>query len=129
MQGSTASYLHGQNEYLIKFLAWNKPLLESNFDISVPMRATRAGGWGRGLPCPFLKIKKKCPDFRKKGPDCVHPYVKFILRVSKRSKFKIFSSGAFFSAGLLDEMFIGVPKSHETSLAPKNFWLRAWSPY
>ena len=76
------------------------------------MRATRAcgeEGGGGGLPCPFLKIKKKCPDFRKKGPDCVHPYVKFILRVSKRKNFKMFPSGAFFSAGLFDEMFIGVP--------------------
>ena len=93
------------------------------------MRATRAGGGGGGLPCPFLKIKKKCSDFRRKGSDCVHPYFKFILRVSKRKKFKIFPSGAFFSAGLFDEMFIGVPKSHETFLALKTFWLRAWSPY
>ena len=42
-----------------------------------------------GLPFPFLKINKKCPEFRKKGPDCVHPYVKFtiqniVLRVFKR---------------------------------------------
>ena len=27
---------------------------------------------GGSLPCPFLKIKKNCPD-------CVHPYVKFTL--------------------------------------------------
>ena len=36
-------------------------------------------GRGGGLPYPFLKIKKKCPDFRKKGHDCVHPYVNFTL--------------------------------------------------
>ena len=28
-------------------------------------RATR--GSGGGLPCPFLKIEKKCPDFEKKA--------------------------------------------------------------
>ena len=31
------------------------------------------GEGGEGLSCPFLKIKKKCPDFAKKGPDYVHP--------------------------------------------------------
>ena len=33
-------------------------------------RATSGGG---GLPCLFLKIKKKCPNFGKNVPDCVHP--------------------------------------------------------
>ena len=92
----------------------------------------RATKGGRGdLPCPFLKIKKKCSDFRKKGPDCVLPYVKFsiqnvVLRVSKRKRFKIFPCGAFFS-GIFYEMFIGEPKFHETSPALKNFLLRAWT--
>ena len=39
------------------------------------------GGWGRGMegggggrpPLPFFKNKKKCLDFEKKCPDCVHP--------------------------------------------------------
>ena len=76
-------------------------------------RATRSGRGGGALPCPFLKIKKNCPDFRKKDPDCVHPYVKFaiynvVLRVSSRRDFKIFPCGNFFS-GIFDEIFIGVP--------------------
>ena len=71
------------------------------------------GGEGGGLPCPFLKIKKKCLDFRKKGSDCVRPYVKFaiqniVLRVSKRKYFKIFPCRAFISE-IFDEMFIEVP--------------------
>ena len=37
---------------------------------------TRKGGRvaedGGNLPCLFLKIKKKRPDFGKKDPDCVH---------------------------------------------------------
>ena len=46
------------------------------------------GGRG-GLPCPFLKIEKKCPDFGKKWPDYVLPWVKFsiqnvVLRVSEK---------------------------------------------
>ena len=51
----------------------------------------RGEGWGGrgGLPCPFLKIEKKCPDFGKKWPDYVLPWVKFsiqnvVLRVSEK---------------------------------------------
>ena len=90
------------------------------------------GGWrGGGLPCPFLKIKKNCPDFRKKDPDCVHPFVKFaiynvILRVSSRRDFKLFPCGNFFS-GIFDEIFIGVPLSRKVP-SLKYFWLRAWGP-
>ena len=54
-----------------------------NFTLSLIRTMSITGvqlGWqGGGLPCPVLKIKKKCPDFRKKGPDCVHPYVKFTI--------------------------------------------------
>ena len=41
---------------------------------SVTFTGTHLGGEGRP-PLPFLEIKKKCPDFGKKGPDCVHPWV------------------------------------------------------
>ena len=34
-------------------------------------RVTR-GGKGGGLPCPFSKIGKKCPNFEKKCRDCGH---------------------------------------------------------
>ena len=61
----------------------------------------------------FLKSKKMCPDFRKKRPNCVHPYAKFtiqhvVLRISKIKNFKIFPCGAIFS-GIFDNTFIGVP--------------------
>ena len=70
------------------------------------------GGGGRP-PLSFFEDQKKCLDFRKKGSDCVHPYVKFaiqniVLRVSKRKYFKIFPCRAFIS-GVFDEMFIEVP--------------------
>ena len=57
--------------------------------------------------------QRKCPDFRKKGPDCARPYVKFtiqnvVLRESKRKNFEVFPCGAFFT-GIFDKMFIGVP--------------------
>ena len=65
-------------------------------------RATR-GGWrrGGGLHCSFLKIEKKCPDFGKKGPYCVHPWVEYaiqniVLRVSRRKSSKMFPWGVFF---------------------------------
>ena len=47
------------------------------------------------LPCLFLKIEKKNPDFGGKDPDCVHLQVKFaiqnvVLRVSRRKSSKYF---------------------------------------
>ena len=48
--------------------------------------AQLAGGKGGGLPSPFLKIEKKCPDFAKKCPDfekvcpvCVQLWVKILI--------------------------------------------------
>ena len=34
--------------------------------------AQLAGGEGKGLPCPILKIGKKCPDFGKNFWKTVH---------------------------------------------------------
>ena len=31
-----------------------------------------------GFPCPFLKIGKKGPDFRKECPECVAIWIKFL---------------------------------------------------
>ena len=61
----------------------------------------------------LFENKKKCPDFRQKGPDCARAYVKFtiqnvVLRESKRKNFEIFPCGAFFT-GIFDKMFIVVP--------------------
>ena len=58
-------------------------------------------GEGRRPPLLFFEIWKKCPDFGKKGPDCVNLWVKFsiqniVLRVSARKNSKMFPSGAFF---------------------------------
>ena len=59
----------------------------------------REGG-GRP-PLPFFEYQKKCPDFAKKGPDCVHSYIIFtiqnvVLRVSRRKISEIFAAGLFF---------------------------------
>ena len=48
----------------------------------------------------FFKNRKKCHDFRKKGPDCVHHWVKFsiqnvVLRVGEQTP-KCFPVGLFF---------------------------------
>ena len=54
-------------------------------------------------PMPLLNIKKKCPDFWKKGSVCVHLWVKFsiqnaVLRVSRRKDSKMFPcNGSKFS--------------------------------
>ena len=75
---------------------------------------------GGGLPCPFLKFKKKGPDNGKKGPNCVHPWVessiqKVVLRVSRRKSSKSFLCGAFFSC-VFDEKFIKSPNSSNLPL-------------
>ena len=36
------------------------------------------GGRGGGLPCPFLKKEKKCPDFEKMCPVCVYVWVEIL---------------------------------------------------
>ena len=68
--------------------------------IIIVRRATR-GGRGEASPAVFQKSKKRCPDFRRKGLHCVHPYVKFtiqnvVLRVSKRKTSQFFLTGPFF---------------------------------
>ena len=51
---------------------------ESRIDIC--RRATRGGGRGRH-PLSFFKNKKKCPDFRKKDPDCVHLMLNLLFKI------------------------------------------------
>ena len=41
-------------------------------------RVTREGRGG-GLPCPFWKTGKKCPNLVKKCPDCGHLWVQFLI--------------------------------------------------
>ena len=56
---------------------------------------------GERPPLPFFENQKKCPDFGKKCPSCVHLLVKFaiqnvVLRVSKRKKLEFFSLWRLF---------------------------------
>ena len=67
------------------------------------LELTRGGGVGEGgLPCPFSKIGKKCPNLWKKCPDCGHLWVNFsfkthFLRVSRQKNKRFFPCGAFLS--------------------------------
>ena len=64
----------------------------------------------------LFEIKKKCLDFGKKGPDCVHLWLKFsiqniVSKVSRRKTSKMFPYGTSFSC-VFDKIFIKVPQSH-----------------
>ena len=77
----------------------------------------------------LMKIEKKCPDFRKKYPDCVHLWVKCliwkaILRVSRRKNSEIFPCWAFLWC-VVDKMFIEVPNSKKPRL-PRQMHGCAW---
>ena len=97
-----------------------------------------AGGrGGPRLPCPFLKMEEKYPDFAKKvpwydvGKKCpvlVRLWFKFsfknaVLRMSSRKNTKISPAGDFFCMPYIT--FIEVPIFQEISPALKNSWLRA----
>ena len=84
-------------------------------------RATR--GQGGGLPCPFLKIEKKCPDIGKKSPNFVYTWVEssiqnIVLRVSRGRSSKILPCGAFFL--FFRRKVCQSAKLHKTSLALNN---------
>ena len=84
-----------------------------------------------GSPALFWKSKKVL-RFWKKGPNCVHPWIKsslqnVVLRVSSRKrKLQSFSLRAFLCC-VVDKMFIEVPYFHKNFPALKNLWLRACS--
>ena len=64
----------------------------------IQRHTTRARG--ETSPAP-LENQQKCPDFIKKGPDCVHLWVNssmqnVVLRVFKRKISELFPYGAFF---------------------------------
>ena len=68
--------------------------------LSNPGAQLGGGGVGRH-PLPFFENRKHWSDFGKKGPDCVHLWVKFsiqnvVLKVSRRKKSQIFPCGSFF---------------------------------
>ena len=74
-----------------------------------------------GLPCHFFENRKKNPGFGKKGPHCLHVWVKFsiqnvVLRVSRRKNAKkCYPAGPFFSC-VFDEIFINCSNSTEPFL-------------
>ena len=60
------------------------------------IRRTTTGGGGRP-PLHFFENQKKCRDFGKKCPACVHPAIQNVIwRVSERKNSKIFPCTAFF---------------------------------
>ena len=78
------------------------------------------------LSYPLLKMET-CPDFGKKGPDCIHICVKFsipnvVLEYLGEKNYKTFPYGTSFSR-IFDEMLIKVPTFHEVSPTLKNFSL------
>ena len=57
-------------------------------------------GRGKGLLLSFENWKR-CPDFGKKGPECVHSWIKFsiqnvVLRVSEEKTRKFFPAESYF---------------------------------
>ena len=74
----------------------------------------RRAARGKGEVSPAIfEDRKKCPDFGKKGPNCVHPWVESsiqnaVLRISRRKSSKIFANWAFFVC-VFDEKFIEAP--------------------
>ena len=55
----------------IKTLISNCEYLE-NYEQHNRLLEAQRGGGGEGLPCPFWKIGKKCPNLEKKCPDYGH---------------------------------------------------------
>ena len=72
--------LYVLNHDFRSFTYWNiTKFCRSIYFPLVTRRVTRGGRGGGGLPCPFSKIGKKCPDLWKKCPDCSHLWVKFFI--------------------------------------------------
>ena len=71
-----------------EFMQNNKKLLKSQqtfrseknnvFSEEVSRRVTKVGQGG-GLPYPFSKNRKKCPNFGQKISDCAHLWAKFLI--------------------------------------------------
>ena len=72
----------GYNGYIYRTLFCDVFLCFTFSDICLVfrlLRRVRRGREGGGLPCPFSKIGKKCPNFGKKCPDCGHLCTKFFI--------------------------------------------------
>ena len=89
------------------------------------------GGRGGRPPLPFFENRKKCPDFGKKGPNCVHPWVEssiqnVVLGVSRRKSSKIFPCRAFFCV-FLTKSLSKCPNSTKPPLPEKFLVARLYS--
>ena len=104
----TRNYFYFNSYYISFFEAvlfiWLNPLVPdvTNLYSQYHFGCVTRGGEGGGFSHPFFKIEKKCPDFGKKRPDYIHPWVKFlvenaVLSVSRKKISKIFPCGAFLS--------------------------------
>ena len=88
-----------------------------------PHSQAQLGGRGEAS-CALFKNWKKCSDFGKKGPDCVHPRVKFsiknvVLRNLGEKTPKRLPVGTLF-------LVLKCPSSQSRPLSPptlKNVWL------
>ena len=89
---------------------------------SATLTGVELGGEEKLPPLLFFENRKQCPDFGRKGTDCIQLWIKFptqnvILRVSRRKISKMFPNGASFSC-VFEEMFIKCPSSTYPSLLP-----------
>ena len=62
-------------------------------------RCLTRGGQGGGLSCPFPKIRKNCPNFGGKCPDCGYLWVKFLIQNTIFQSFQAKNNGNFFPVG------------------------------
>ena len=72
--------------FLSNYLSYSKLYFKNHFKYIAG--AQLGVGKEKRPPLPFFENQKKCPDFRKKGPDYVHPYVKFIIQNQGRLKLR-----------------------------------------
>ena len=107
------SQWHSQKSLFKNFQGYSEIFRECIFN-HTNTRATR----GRGEAATALfENRKKCPDFGKKGPDCVQFWVKFsiqnvVLRLSTGKISKMFFCMASYSC-VFNEMFIVVLFFHK----------------
>ena len=109
-----------ENIFLLK---WNSTIVSQLFNNYCSKTSTvtnqRSEADTEFFPALIWKSKKKCPDFGKKDPNCIHARVEssiqnVVLTVYRGKRSKILPCGAFFLVFLT-----------KCSPALKNFWLRA----
>ena len=95
-------FIHWIFRYLLHLLLPHLQLSFFSRTTSAYLLRRAAMEWGGGKPpLPFFENRKKCPDFEKKSPSCVHSWVdcsiqNVVLRESRRKSPKTFPCGTFF---------------------------------